>query len=282
MDLEFHAQSDWELLASGNGRKIERFGEYILERPAPQAIWDLPTEYSNFEPSAVFIRKSDGTGTWQKKATMPERWSIELFKTALQLRMTGFGNVGVFPEHAVHWSWMYELLKDKTSPDVLNLFSYTGGASIVCAKAGARVTHVDSAKSVNEWAGINVEYSNIIKGSVRFIEEDAVKFIKREERRKKKYQGIIIDPPTFGRGNKGEVWKIERDFSSLLHACQKILAKDASFLLVTSHSPGITPGVLRVLLARFEGKLEFGEMILKGKETHSFLPVGVYARLIIS
>jgi 23S rRNA (cytosine1962-C5)-methyltransferase len=276
MDLILPKQPDWELLTSGNEKKVERFGSMIVERPAPQAIW-ADEKDTFYRPNAFFHRKQDGTGDWNYSGCVHDSWNIQLFDVRLQLRFTGFGNLGVFPEHSVHWPWFKELLsKHSGRPEILNLFAYTGAASIFSALLGARVTHVDSAKSVNAWAKLNAGASGV-DGDIRFIEDDAMKFVKREERRRRKYQGIILDPPTFGRGNKGEVWKIENDFFRLLEVCRNLLSDDALFVLVTAHSPGITPAVLRALLSGFEGAMESGEMLLKGDGPS--LPVGAYARI---
>jgi 23S rRNA (cytosine1962-C5)-methyltransferase len=277
MDLILSKQPDWELLSSGNEKKIERFGSLVVERPAPQAIWDEGEKKSS-QPHAVFRRKQDGTGDWRFTDRVPDNWDIRLFDVHLNLRFTGFGNLGVFPEHSVHWPWMKDLLaKHPSRPEILNLFSYTGAASTFSAQHGARVTHVDSAKSVNAWAKLNASASGI-EGDIRFIEDDALKFVTREARRSRKYHGIILDPPTFGRGNKGGIWKIERDFFQMLEICRNLLSDDALFVLVTAHSPGITPAVLRAMLSGFEGVMESGEMLLAGEGP--YLPVGVYARII--
>ena len=283
MDLTLTEQPDWALLSSGDGRKLERFGSMVLERPAPQAVWDIedPEEWECAQ--AIFQRRSDGSGDWRRaRGVAQESWTVRLFGVPMQLRFTGFGNVGVFPEHAVHWPWMEALLRGNPGAEVLNLFSYTGGASIFCAEAGARVTHVDAAKSVNAWAQLNARYAgpDVSKagGEVRLITDDAVKFVRREARRGRKYRGIILDPPTFGRGAKGEVWKVDRDFVRLMEACREVLHEDALFTLVTSHSPGITPAVLRALLRGYPGRIESGEMLLSGKRGPN-LPAGAYARV---
>ncbi len=276
MDLILSKQQDWELLSSGNETKIERFGDVVLVRPAPQAIWP-EMESPPGRKDVIFRRKKDGSGDWHYKGRPLDPWSIRLFDVQLQLRLTGFGNVGVFPEHSVHWPWIGDLLsKHPGRPEILNLFSYTGAVSIFSARCGARVTHVDSAKSVNAWAKLNAVQSGI-RDEIRFIEDDATKFVKREERRLRKYDGIILDPPTFGRGNKGEVWKIERDLFRLVEGCRNLLSDNALFVLVTSHSPGVTPAVLRALLSSFGGKMESGEMLLEGQGL--YLPVGGFARV---
>ena len=276
MDLHVKKFDGYELVDSGEGRKLERFGDTLFDRPCPQAIW--PAEGRGWERAdAAFQRAEGGTGDWEtatkkNRRCGPATWSSLRF----DIRMTGFGNVGLFPEHTCHWSWMQELLRGREGAKVLNLFAYTGGASMACAAAGASVTHVDSAKSVNAWAAANAESSGVDRGSIRFITDDALKFVRREQRRGNRYHGVILDPPTFGRGSKGEVWKIERDFFKLAAACLEVLHPSPLFALATSHSPGVTPSVLRTLLDRPEDETLAGEMLIDGGGPP--LPSGVYAR----
>ncbi len=277
MDLVTDGFEDYELLDSGNGRKLERFGKILVARPAPQAIWPENTGAPWSRAAAVFHRKEGGTGDWKfPHGAIPDHWSLRWKKLTMEIRLTGFGNVGIFPEHICHWDWMVEKIRRKPGARVLNLFAYTGGASMVCAEAGAAVTHIDAAKSVNNWAAANAGCSRIPERGIRFLTDDAVKFVKREIRRRERYDGIIVDPPTFGRGVKGEVWKIERDFFALLELCREIMTSAPLFLLVTSHSPGITPQVLRVMLGCCSGTVECGEMLIR--EKYRSLPAGVYAR----
>ncbi len=276
MDLRVDNLGGWALVGSGDGRKVERFGDRVIERPAPQAIW--PGRFREEKrPDARFHRGQDGQGTWKRSASgMPEAWPATLSGFPFEVRLTGFGNVGLFPEHAAHWSWMSDKIKEAGPIEVLNLFGYTGAASIFCATKGARVTHVDAAKTVNAWAMVNASRCSVPAGAIRYLADDALKFVRREERRGRRYHGIIIDPPTFGRGPKGEVWKVENDFVKLMEVCRSICHRDAAFVLVTSHSPGITPAVLRALLSEFSGPIESGEMLLCGGGPD--LPAGAYAR----
>ena len=275
LDLEVTALEGWELLASGGERKLERFGNLLVERPAPQAIWPESGRFE--EAAAVFQRGKDGTGKWITFGEVPQQpTSATILDLIFEVRLTGFGNVGLFPEHTAHWRWMAERLTEEDQPSVLNLFAYTGGASMACARAGARVTHVDSAKSVNAWAEINARASGISSGSIRCLSDDVLKFVKRENRRGHRYHGIIIDPPTFGRGPKGETWKIERDLQSLIDVCSALLEAHPLFVVVTAHSPGVTPSVLRALLRHLGGSIQFGEMLLKGSGPS--LPAGAYIR----
>jgi len=194
----------------------------------------------------------------------------------LEIRLTGFGNVGLFPEHSSHFAWMRELIAARGSARVLNLFAYTGGASIACALGGAEVVHVDSAKAVNGWARLNAERSGVPDDAVRYLADDATKLAKREIRRENTYDGIVIDPPSFGRGPKGEVWKLERGLAPLIATCQELLTDSPLFLLLTAHSPGVTPAVLRAMIAPLGGDVESGEMLLQGGGPA--LPAGAYAR----
>lgn len=277
MNLEVNQKNDYELLASGDGRKLERFGSMTLERPAPQAIWPREVNAAWAAADAFFVRKEGGTGDWSlRDKSMAQSWKIKLETLVFELRLTGFGNVGLFPEHLCHFDWLARKIANRGGAEILNLFAYTGGASMACAAAGASVTHLDAAKSVNNWARLNAELTQLKNGRIRFLTEDAARFVKRELRRGKYYDGIILDPPTFGRGAKGEVWKIEQDLYQLLEICRLLLSKKPLFVLLTSHSPGVTPHVLRMLLSPFGGNIQSGEMLLSG--TGPQLPQGAYAR----
>ncbi len=273
-DLAVGGVEGWELLFAGGERKLERFGPLLVERPAPQAIWTL--DAGSETADVVFKRNKDGSGKWITKRRKPLPVRASIGDLTFEIRLTGFGNVGLFPEHACHWEWMKERLGERGDPSVLNLFAYTGGASLVCAQAGARVTHVDAAKSVNAWAELNSRLSKIPDGLIRYIADDVIKFVRREIRRRRRYHGIILDPPSFGRGPKGEVWKIERDFQPLLDACFELLDEDSLFMVVTSHSPGVTPAVMRGLVSGHGGSLQSGEMLLRGQGPD--LPAGSYLR----
>jgi 23S rRNA (cytosine1962-C5)-methyltransferase len=279
MNVEILSSDGYELVATGEGRKLERFGDVLLDRPAPQAIWSKGNNPLWKKADARFKRSESGAGNWKIfTKNLPENWSLKWQGLTFEVRLTGFGNVGLFPEHAAHWTWMFEIVTQCKNPEILNLFAYTGGASLTCAEAGAKVTHLDSAKSVNGWAMLNSKLSQVSGGSIRYLADDAMKFIKREQRREHTYEGIIIDPPTYGRGPNGETWKIERDMVSLIDACCTILAHKPLFIVLTSHSPGITPSVLKHLLKNEKGTIESGEMLLKG--TDALLPAGVFARWI--
>ena len=278
MDVKVTGGKGYALLDSGDGRKLERFGNYVLDRPSPGAIWRQAAGDAWDRTDAYFLRKENGGGSWEvRNAKLPESWEVDWHELQFEVRLTSFGNVGLFPEHSAHWRWMQDLLQSKRSPKVLNLFAYTGGASLAAARAGADVTHVDAARSVNSWAKQNMDRSEMA-GGVRFITEDALKFVRREQRRGRKYDGLIVDPPTFGRGAKGEVWKVERDFVVLMEECAKIMSDRPLLGLFTSHSPGITPVVLQGLLRPLSDRIEAGEMLLEAGESGVHLPAGCYAR----
>jgi len=277
MDLYIDNLVGYELLGSGDGRKLERIGDVIIDRPSPQAIWKKDESAPWDSAQAVFKRKEGGTGDWIYPKDKPlDAWLIELGDLKFEIRLTGFGNIGVFPEHFAHFDWMSELISKRENPKILNLFAYTGGASMACARAGATVTHVDAAKSVNGWAISNAKQSGIPKEGLRFLADDALKFVNREDRRGNSYDGIILDPPTFGRGTKGEVWKIERDLFKLLDASERLLSENPQFVLLTCHSPGITPSVLSSMLESLGKNTTSGEMLLRGSGPP--LPAGAFAR----
>jgi 23S rRNA (cytosine1962-C5)-methyltransferase len=277
MDLEIRDLDGYELIDSGGERKLERIGGVLLDRPSPQAIWTARADAPWSEARAVFRRGEGGTGDWQRRGgDLPEPWTAALRGLVFEIRLTGFGNVGLFPEHASHFDWMRELIAGRGEAEVLNLFAYTGGASMACARAGAKVLHVDAAKAVNGWAKQNAKRSGVPDDAVRYLADDAIKLVKREIRRGNRYHGIVIDPPSFGRGPKGEVWKLEQDLAPLIGLCQDLLADSPLFLLLTAHSPGVTPAVLRAMLAPLGGNVDSGEMLLCGGGPA--LPAGAFAR----
>jgi 23S rRNA (cytosine1962-C5)-methyltransferase len=279
MNLIVSKEHGYELLDCGEERKLERFGTVILDRPSPQAIWPRMTPESWQAAQAVFTRHESGNGEWTTRRNAPVGpWKTTLNDLTFEIRLTGFGNVGLFPEHSVHWGWLRDTIARGAAakPTILNLFGYTGGASLVCARAGAHVVHVDAAKAVNAWGIVNAKANQLPEGNIRFLCEDALKFVNRELRKGRRYDGIILDPPSFGRGASGEVWKIERDFYPLLVKCAELLSDTPCFLLVTAHSPGISPVTLENLIPPKHGIVESGEMLIQSPR--AILPAGVYAR----
>ncbi len=275
---------DYELLDAGGGNKLERWGAVTLYRPDPQAIWPIENEQQIItEADAVYYRAQTGGGHWEYNKTLPESWNITYKNLTFIVRPTGFKHTGLFPEQAVNWDWMRERLgRTRSVKSVLNLFAYTGGATVACANAGARVVHVDAAKGMVAWAKDNLAASGLASAPVRFIVDDAMKFVQREARRGNTYDGILLDPPSYGRGPTGEMWKIERDLYPLVEACVNILSENPCFFLINSYTTGLAPSVLSTLLAvALKGRgaaIECGEVGLPIKRDGLVLPCGASGR----
>lgn len=275
--------TEYELLDSGEGVKLERFGGYTVARPDPRALWKRKRTQEEWNKAgAQYIRSSNTEGHWQIKTPPPSPWLIRYRDLTFKLEPTSFKHVGIFPEQAVNWVWLREAVADKPL-SVLNLFAYTGAATVAAAKAGANVTHVDSVKSALTWAHENARLNGIAERQVRWIADDAVKFVARETKRGNTYDGIILDPPRFGRGSKGEVWKILEDLPRLLEAGVNILSPNASFLLVNAYTADISAVALGQLVASItknrSGSVSFGELCLKESGTDGrLLPSGIFAR----
>lgn len=263
--------NQYKLIDSGNEKKLEQFGPYRLIRPSPQAIWKptFPKEWENHH--GEFVR--DQGNRWKKK-NLPPSWTITYENLTFKLMPTDFGHLGIFPEHSLHWKWMEEKIQSKKT-SVLNLFAYSGGASLALAKKGVSISHLDASKAAIAWAKANADLNSL--SSIRWIVDDAFKFLKREIRRNNHYQGIILDPPSFGRGSQGQVFKIEKDLLPLLELCKEVIAKKG-FIVLTTHTPGFTPTILKQILSQTQkkGAIESGEMLLPS-ESFS-LPSGSYAR----
>lgn len=258
------------LIDSGNEQKLEQFGPYKLIRPAAQAIWKPQLPQAEWD-SADGVFSREGKSQWLKK--VKGEWQIEISNVRLKLSVTDFGHLGVFPEHQEIWNWATDRIVK--GDKVLNLFAYSGGATLACAKAGAEVCHVDASKGTVDWARENAKLNQLQDAPIRWIVDDVIKFLKREVRRGKQYEGVILDPPSFGRGSQGQVFKIERDLPMLLELCAKF---NPRFIALSCHTGGFTPLILkRMLQDQFKGgTLEEGEMLLKGRD--SYLPTGTYAR----
>lgn len=277
-----HEWKDYEILDVGDGDKFERWGDVTLLRPDPQAVWPMgPVP----KPDARYIRSAVGGGAWEYNRQTPESWRVRLGELTFIVRPTGFKHTGLFPEQAVNWRWMQERIKVANRPvRVLNLFGYTGGATVACAAAGAEVVHVDAAKGMVAWCKDNVAASGLReKNLVRYIVDDVLKFVQREERRGRTYQGILMDPPSYGRGPDGEVWKIEENLFPLVDACMKIVAPDPVFFLINSYTTGLAPSVLKNILvltmgARFGGTVEAKEVSLPVTNRDIILPCGASGR----
>jgi len=265
----------YELLDSGEGERLERFGEVVLARKQATALWwrSLPAE-AWAAAHGRHIGSGESEGRWEFARPVPEEWWVSHGGLRMVLRPNPFGHLGLFPEQAANWQW----LRDQLRPGdrLLNLFAYTGGASLAAAQAGAQVTHLDAVRGVVSWAAENAAAAKI--ETIRWIVDDALKFAEREGRRASRYEAIILDPPTFGRGPKGQVWKLERDLVRLLAACRALLADPPRLLLLSAHTPGITPAVLANLVAGATppgGQVEAGEMVIDGPRP---LPSGAFAR----
>ncbi|HIS85677.1 MAG TPA: class I SAM-dependent methyltransferase [Candidatus Faecivicinus avistercoris] len=252
---------DYEVLDTGDGEKLERWNDIVLRRPDPQAIWPKQRPEIWRRADAHYSRSAKGGGEWTFFKELPERWTVRYRDLQFYVRPTGFKHTGLFPEQAVNWDWMAGLIRAAGRPvRVLNLFGYTGGATLACASAGAKVTHVDAAKGMVQWAGENRRLAGIDETRVRWIVDDALKFVAREARRGNVYEGILMDPPSYGRGPGGEVWKLENELYGLVEACERVLAKDALFMLINSYTTGLQPAVLNNMLSMTVGKSRAGRV----------------------
>lgn len=273
---------DYELIDSGNGEKLERFSSYVIARPDPRAIWRQMAPPEIWERAhARYIRGTKEEGHWDIKTPPPNNWQVKYHELVFTLKPTSFKHVGIFPEQAVNWQWMMQTIQDRPAK-ILNLFAYTGGATMAALSAGAEVTHVDSAKSAIEWAKVNVEASHLTHKPVRWITDDAYKFAFRETKRDNTYDGIILDPPRFGRGSKGEVWKIEDDLPKLLDVCAKLLSPRPAFILINAYTADLSPLVISHLLhdmtVKRGGVASHGELAIADSTSGRLLPNGIFAR----
>ncbi len=284
MNLYLKNFNDYELLDIGNGEKLERFGKVITIRPEPQALWNKRLNDKDWEKQAnvKFISKSSSSGYWKKYKPTPDNWTIHYkskkgLDLTFKLALTAFKHVGIFPEQAVNWDFIYEKTSKIKNPKVLNLFAYTGGASLAAKAAGADITHIDSVKQVITWAKNNMELSGL--KDIRWIVEDAMKFAKRAERKGIKYNGIILDPPAYGHGAKGESWKLEKQLNELVRTVLNILDTQEYFLVLNTYSLNLSPFILDNMIAQY-GKykqMETGELIIPSK-TNFKLPLGSFVR----
>ena len=280
---------DYEVLATSGGEKLERWGEYVLVRPDPQVIWNTPKTnkgWKNF--NGHYHRSSKGGGEWEFKS-LPEEWDISYKELTFRLKPFSFKHTGLFPEQAVNWDWCSSVIRKKLSDNpgkqfkVLNLFAYTGGATLSAAKAGAAVTHVDASKGMVQWAKENAAVSGLSEAPVRWLVDDCVKFVEREIRRGNKYDGIIMDPPSYGRGPKGEIWKIEESIFPFLELTSQLLDDNSTFLLINSYTTGLQPAVLSYMIntaivPKFGGNVESSEIGLPVSDDHLVLPCGASGR----
>lgn len=276
--------NDYELLDSGNGAKLERFGDWVLSRPCAQAVWQ-PQQPALWKRADASFDREDGNH-WHGRNRLPKEWVIDVDGTRFRLSGTDFGHLGIFPEQRAQWRWIRELTHEATAQNqtvrVLNLFAYSGGSTLASARGGAEVCHVDASKGMVQWARENAALNGLAEHPIRWITDDVHKFMNRELRRGRKYDGIILDPPTYGRGGNGETYKIERDLTETLRLCRALLSDHPRFLLLSAHTPGHTPIVLQNILTQalrgLGGTFSAGEMCLTGRPEAFALPSGAYVR----
>lgn len=289
---------DYEVLDASGGEKLERWGNYILVRPDPQVIWNTPRKHKGWnKKNAHYHRSAKGGGEWEF-FNLPDEWSISYPLPGLpaqarpltfRLKPFSFKHTGLFPEQAANWNWFSGLIRDAlkqnpaVQPRILNLFAYTGGATLAAAASGAAVTHVDASKGMVTWAKENAAASGLSNAPIRFLVDDCTKFVEREIRRGSKYDGIIMDPPSYGRGPKGEIWKIEESIWPFLESTVRLLSENPLFFLINSYTTGLQPAVLSYMLnaavaARFPGHMEAAEIGLPVKDTGLVLPCGASGR----
>ena len=272
---------DYQIIDTSGGDKLERWGDITLVRPDPQIIWDTPkTDPGWKKANAVYIRSNTGGGHWEERHMPKHEWEINYKELTFLIRPTGFKHTGLFPEQAVNWDWMMEKIRNAGRPiSVLNLFAYTGGATVACAAAGAKVCHVDASKGMVAWARDNAQRSGLADRPIRWIVDDCKKFVEREIRRGNRYDAIVMDPPSYGRGPGGEVWKLEDQIYSLVELCQQVLSDDPLFFLLNSYTTGLPPAVMEYLLSvtvgkRHPGKVSSSEIGLMVRNTGCALPCG--------
>ena len=275
---------DYEILDMANGEKLERWGKYTLVRPDPQIIWKSPSFPEKWKTSnATYKRSRSGGGAWNYKQKLPASWQVQYKNLTFNIKPMGFKHTGLFPEQAVNWDWMMDKIKMARRPiKVLNLFAYTGGATVACLSAGASVCHVDSSKGMVAWAKENVISSNLQDKPVRYIVDDVIKFVQREIRRGNTYDAIIMDPPSYGRGTSGEVWQFEENIGDLVELCTKVLSNNPLFFLINSYTTGISAevlsNILKINMKMHKGKISAGEIGLPMNSSNLVLPCGIYGR----
>ena len=275
---------DYEVIDTGSGEKLERWGKYLLVRPDPQVIWESERKHPGWtKPNGHYHRSSRGGGEWEF-FVLPQEWSIHYRNLTFRLKPFSFKHTGLFPEQAVNWDWFSDIIASAGRPlKVLNLFAYTGGATLSAAAAGASVTHVDASKGMVTWAKENAAASGLSDAPIRWLVDDCVKFVEREIRRGNTYDGIIMDPPSYGRVPKGEIWKIEESIFPFVQLCTQLLSRDARFFLINSYTTGLQPAVLSYMMNLcitpfFGGHVEAGEIGLPVTESGLILPCGASGR----
>ena len=277
---------DYELIDASRGEKLERWGNVYLLRPDPQIVWDNGDLLEKYHSDiyAVYYRSNKGGGHWDNLKNTPSSWRIKYDDLTFNIKQMGFKHTGLFPEQAVNWDFMREKIKKSGRKiKVLNLFAYTGGATVACLSAGASVTHVDSSRGMVDWCKENVKSSGLENAEIRYIVDDVVKFVQREIRRGNRYDAIIMDPPSYGRGANGEVWDIEKNLNYLVKICSEVLSDEPLFFLINSYTTGLSSMVLSNILNlnvnnKFTGRVSCGEVGLPIKNSELVLPCGIYGR----
>lgn len=272
---------DYECIDTADGEKLERWGDIILCRPDPQVIWDTKTSPNLWKNAdAHYHRSSNGGGKWEYKKNLPEQWTVKYKSLTFNIKPMGFKHTGLFPEQAVNWDYMMNKIASRKGAKVLNLFAYTGGATVACAKAGASVTHVDASKGMVQWAKENARSSGLADAPIRYLVDDCMKFVEREIRRGNKYDAILMDPPSYGRGPGGEVWKIEESICHFVRRSALLLSDDPLFFIINSYTTGLAPTVLTNLMKMClpEGKVESSEIGLNISASSMVLPCGATGR----
>lgn len=280
--LGSEAEKDYALLDSGDGEKLERYGSIVISRPDPQALWrkNLPNSEWN---KAVAFYGGEGKGSWRKKGVIPDVWPISFGGLDFNIRLSAFKHTGIFPEHKPNWEWTSGAIRSANRKvSVLNLFGYTGGATLAALEAGAEVTHLDGSKVAINWAKENAKISGLEDRPVRWMLDDAMSFVKKEIKRGRKYDGIIMDPPAYGHGPEGEVWQIEKDLPQLIELCGQLLSGDPLFILMNGYASGysaIAYGNMLSSIVKEEGaRVEIGEITIKEQDGGRALPAGIFAR----
>lgn len=278
---------DYELIDSGEEEKLERWGKYVLRRPDPQALWRKRLSESEWRKADATFYVDELRKGWKKKDGMPNEWKVSFDDLTFNIKPTTFKHTGVFPEQQMNWKFIQSQVESQKSKAtepirILNLFGYTGGATLAALSAGAEVTHVDGSKATVEWAKENAVSSGLDKKPVRWIIDDARKFVMREIKRGGKYDGIIMDPPSFGRGGKGELWKIEQNFLPLIEQCSKILSDNPIFFLINGYAAGYSAqayyNALKPIMEKYNGEFEIGELTIEEKDSKRLLPCGIFVR----
>ena len=273
----------YELLDSGDGEKLERYGNIIMSRPDPQALWEKRLSQDEWDKAEARFSHAAANAKWELSPNVPPKWNIDFAELTFSIRPTAFKHTGLFPEHTSNWQWISEKIKNANRPiSVINLFGYTGGATIAAAKAGATVCHVDGSRVAVSWARENAELSGQKDAPIRWIVDDARTFLKREIKRGKQYDGIIIDPPAFGHGPDGDVWKIENDFLPFLNLCKEAMTADPLFFLINGYASGYSAiayeNNLETLMSDKKGTIEMGELAIRESNKGRLLPCGIFAR----